>query len=80
MDSDFVMRKFWFECLLELWEFSLQEKDTDGLGVDHVHQEIERIIKDFDRFEYTLKASFSEQSLDDNFLDRYESLMRYLNT
>ena len=48
MDSDFVMRKFWFECLLELWEFSLQEKDTDGLGVDHVHQEIERIIKESD--------------------------------
>jgi len=48
MDSDFVMRKFWFECLLEFWEFSLQDKDTDGLGVDHVHQEIERIIKDSD--------------------------------
>ena len=48
MDSDFVMRKFWFECLLELWEFSLQEKDTDGLGVDHVHQEIESIIKESD--------------------------------
>ena len=48
MDSDFVMRKFWFECLLELWEFSLQEKDTDGLGVDHVHQGIERIIKESD--------------------------------
>ena len=48
MDSDFVMRKFWFECMLELWEFSLQDKDTDGLGVDHVHQEIERIIKESD--------------------------------
>lgn len=41
--------------------------------------DIDRIIKDFDRFDYTLKASFSEQSLDDSFLDRYESLMRYLN-
>ncbi len=48
MDSDFVMRKLWFECMLELWEFSLQEKDTDGLGVAHVHQEIERIIKESD--------------------------------
>ena len=48
MDSDFVLRKFWFECLIERWEFSLQEKDTDGLGVDHVHQEIERIIKESD--------------------------------
>ena len=46
MDSDFVMRKFWFECLLELWEFSLQDKDTDGLGIDHVHQEIERITRE----------------------------------
>jgi len=46
MDSDFVMKKFWFECLLELWEFSLQDKDTDGLGIDHVHQEIERIIRE----------------------------------
>ena len=46
MDSDFVMKKFWFECLLELWEFSLQDKDTDGLGIDHVHQEIERITRE----------------------------------
>tara|TARA_Y100000766_G_C18899286_1_gene602503 strand:- start:1932 stop:2594 length:663 start_codon:yes stop_codon:yes gene_type:complete len=46
MDSDFVMKKFWFECLLELWEFSLQDKDTGGLGIDHVHQEIERITRE----------------------------------
>lgn len=46
MDSDFVMKKFWFECLLELWEFSLQDKDTDGLGIDHVHQEIECIVRE----------------------------------
>ena len=46
MDSDFVMKKFWFECLLELWEFSLQDNDTDGLGIDHVHQEIERITRE----------------------------------
>ena len=46
MDSDFKQYKLWFECLLEFWEFSLREEDTEGFGVDHVHKEIERITRE----------------------------------
>ena len=46
MDSDFKQHKLWFEVMLEFWEFSLREEDTEGFGVDHVHKEIERIIRE----------------------------------
>ena len=46
MDSDFKQYKLWFEVLLEFWEFSLREEDTEGFGVDHVHKEIERITRE----------------------------------
>tara|TARA_B100001094_G_scaffold322291_1_gene371384 strand:- start:1310 stop:1969 length:660 start_codon:yes stop_codon:yes gene_type:complete len=46
VDSDFKQHKLWFEVMLEFWEFSLREEDTEGFGVDHVHKEIERIIRE----------------------------------
>ena len=41
--------------------------------------DIDAIIKDFERFEYKVMASYKESSLQDDFTERYESLMRYLN-
>ena len=41
--------------------------------------DITAIIKDFERFDYKIMASFKEDENDDDFLDRYESLMRFLN-
>ena len=46
MDSDFKKYQLWFETRLEFWEFSLREEDTEGLGVDYVHKEIERITRE----------------------------------
>lgn len=46
MDSDFKLYQLWFETRLEFWEFSLREEDTEGLGVDYVHKEIERITRE----------------------------------
>ena len=37
------------------------------------------IIKDFERFDYNILASFKQEDKSDDFLDRYESLMRFLN-
>tara|TARA_Y100000589_G_scaffold80960_1_gene74879 strand:+ start:1964 stop:2629 length:666 start_codon:yes stop_codon:yes gene_type:complete len=38
------------------------------------------IIKDFERFDYTVIASYKrDKNNDDDLLDRYESLMRFLN-
>ena len=41
--------------------------------------DISAIVKDFERFDYTITASYNRDSDDDDFLDRYESLMRFLN-
>ena len=37
------------------------------------------IIKDFERREYKVSASYKEEEADGDFLERYESLMRFLN-
>ena len=41
--------------------------------------EINNIIKDFERFDYNILASFNQLENNDDFLDRYESLIRFLN-
>ena len=42
-------------------------------------QDITAIIKDFERHEYTISASYKEEEVDGDFVERYESLMRFLN-
>lgn len=37
------------------------------------------IVKEFERFNYTVSASFNQDNNDDDFMQRYESLMRFLN-
>ncbi len=41
--------------------------------------DIDAIISDFKRYEYKIMASYNEDSSQDDFMQRYESLMRYLN-
>jgi len=41
--------------------------------------DINAIVKDFERFNYTITASYNKDAQEDNFLERYESLMRFLN-
>lgn len=42
-------------------------------------QDITSIIKDFERRAYKVSASYKEEDTDEDFLERYESLMRFLN-
>tara|TARA_Y100001954_G_scaffold238829_1_gene308814 strand:- start:4816 stop:5478 length:663 start_codon:yes stop_codon:yes gene_type:complete len=42
-------------------------------------QDIRSIIKDFERHDYIVQASYKEEEIDSDFTDRYESLMRFLN-
>ena len=42
-------------------------------------KDISAIIKDFERHEYKISASYKEEETDHDFLERYESLMRFLN-
>jgi len=41
--------------------------------------DITAIIKDFERYEYNVKASYKEDNPDTDFQERYEQLMRFLN-
>lgn len=41
--------------------------------------QLHRIISSFERFEYTIKASFQEADYFDGLQERYDSLMSYLN-
>ncbi len=41
--------------------------------------EINSIVKDLERFDYIISASFNDEENNDDFTDRYESLMRFLN-
>lgn len=42
-------------------------------------QDISGIVNTFNRYDYTIKASYSEQEDPDDLKDRYDSLMNYLN-
>ena len=42
-------------------------------------QNVSTIIKDFERHQYNVSASYKDMKTDDNLSDRYESLMRFLN-
>jgi hypothetical protein len=42
-------------------------------------QDVTAIIKDFERRNYTVSASYKDQEAEEDFLERYESLMRFLN-
>jgi len=41
--------------------------------------DIKSIVKDFERYDYNIIASYKSNEEDNNFLDRYESLMRFLS-
>jgi len=41
--------------------------------------DITAIVKDFERFDYTITASYNRNNQQDDFMERYESLMRFLN-
>ena len=41
--------------------------------------DINSIVKDLERFDYNVSASFNNEETNDDFTDRYESLMRFLN-
>lgn len=42
-------------------------------------QDLSRIIRSFERFDYHVKASFQKNSYHDNLKTRYDELMKYLN-
>ena len=54
---------------------ALQIELTLKLNTMHINS----IVKDLERFDYNVSASFNTEETNDDFTDRYESLMRFLN-
>ena len=65
--------------ILNLLSIPLANSEEMQLIVKLDTQDLSRIIKTFSRFEYKVKASHYDDSLDLNQGDRYELLMKYLN-
>ena len=64
-----------------LSSYIMSPSDSNKLEVTlKINQiELDRIIRTFERYDYTIKASFQKSSGDDDVQFRYDALMNYLN-
>ena len=65
--------------ILSTYVTSTPESTKMELTIKINKTEITPIIKDFERYEYSIVASYKEDDEDVDFLERYEQLMRFLN-
>ncbi len=65
--------------ILSSYITSIPENQIIELTIKLNKTDMKSIVKDFERYDYNIIASYKTNQDDDNFLDRYESLMRFLN-
>lgn len=65
--------------ILSTYVTSTPESTKMELTIKINKTEINPIIKDLERYEYSIVASYKEDDEDVDFLERYEQLMRFLN-
>src|ERR1035437_2151387 len=65
--------------ILSLYVTSHPDTTKIELTIKVNKMDIRPIIQTFNRYDYTIKASFAEAEYYDDLLDRYNSLMNYLN-
>ena len=65
--------------ILSSYVISSKESTKIELTLKLNKSDITSIIKDFERYEYKIKASYKEENKDIDFIDRYEQLMKFLN-
>ena len=68
-----------FEKILSSYITSIPQKQIIELTIKLNKIDIKSIVKDFERYDYNIIASYKSNEEDNNYLDRYESLMRFLN-
>lgn len=66
--------------ILSSYITSLPDSTKMELTIKISITEVDSIIADLKRFEYNVMASFQDGRSNDDMMERYESLMRYLNT
>ena len=65
--------------ILSSYVISRKDSTQMELTIKLNKTDITDIIKDFGRHEYVVSASYKEEDSDTDFLERYESLMKFLN-
>jgi len=65
--------------ILSTYVISKANSNKIELTIKMNETDITAIIKDFERHEYVVSASYKEEASDIDFLERYDSLMRFLN-
>lgn len=58
---------------------SLPESEVTLLTLKINQQEISSVVSALERYDYKVKATFTEEEYDDDLRDRYDQLMNYLN-
>ena len=66
--------------ILSSYITSLPDSTKMELTIKVSITEVDSIIADLKRFEYNVMASYQDGRSNDDMMERYESLMRYLNT
>ena len=65
--------------ILSSYVISRKDSTQMELTIKLNKTDITDIIKDFERHEYVVSASYKEEDSDTDFQERYESLMKFLN-
>lgn len=65
--------------ILSSYVISKKDSTKMELTIKLNKTDITAIIKDLERYEYSVKASYKEEDPNTDFLERYEQLMRFLN-
>jgi hypothetical protein len=59
--------------------FTFPDKEMMEVVLKTNTKEIQSLIASFERYEYTVKEVFGEMPAMESMLDRYQSLMHYIN-
>lgn len=65
--------------ILSSYVISKKDSTEMELTIKLNKSDINDVIRDLQRYDYNVKASFKENDPNNDFLERYEQLMRYLN-
>lgn len=65
--------------ILSLYVMNLPDSTKMQVTIKVNRMDIGPLISTFDRFNYTIKASFFKSDYDETLLDRYDSLMKFLD-
>lgn len=65
--------------ILNMQVFTRPEEEIMEILLKTNTQEVQALVASFERYEYTVRDVFGDMPVNESFLDRYQSLMHYIN-